>query len=136
MQRHRSDLTIFDNIFKACRFAFTKLSAYNLGFSVGLEVVIALLMAFFTFFLYKKVTKKSRRFDARLSDGGRFSLTNCRWGVIYSKGLRLENPLRVIRRFLKALYFSPNVYSYLMLYLVKNKALDEFSIEELALPLN
>jgi|InoplaM3AM_1038557.scaffolds.fasta_scaffold17046_1 hypothetical protein len=50
------------------------------------------------------------------------------------EGLEFETPLRAITGFLQALYFSLSVYFYLMLYLVKNKALGEsLKFEEMAL---
>jgi hypothetical protein len=59
------------------------------------------------FFLTKKVTKKSRRFDACDLLVRRFLLTNRRVGrVISLTGLRLGILIRAMRGFLEALYFS------------------------------
>jgi len=71
-------------------------------------------MSSLLFFLTKKVTKKSRRFDAEDSDEARFPITNRRLGKLFNwKGLRSKTPLRAITGFLKALYFSLQAISHL-----------------------
>jgi hypothetical protein len=66
------------------------------------------------FFLTKKVTKKSRRFDAGDSLVRSFPMTNRQVGKSFKwEGLRSKSLLRAITGFLKALYFSLNVSSYL-----------------------
>jgi hypothetical protein len=64
--------------------------------------------------LQQKVTKNASEFDAGESFRSEISSDELAIvGDIYSKSLRLKTPLRAIIRFLKALYFSLLVYSYL-----------------------
>ena len=98
------------------------LTPYDLLFSLFNTYISFLSLLFF---LTKKVTKKSRRFNAVSSLRLKISSAESPAGtVIILEGFRLETPLRVFRGFLKALNFSLSVHSYLMFRLVKNEALE------------
>jgi hypothetical protein len=63
---------------------------------------------YFLFLLKEKETKSSRRFDAGLSDGGRFPRTNRRLEVqIIRRAFGAVTTLRAMMRFMEALYFLP-----------------------------
>ena len=73
------------------------------------RVCLLQLFSYLLFFLTKKVTKKSRRFDGEHSCSSKFSSDESPVGtVFYSKVFNSVNPLRAVIRFLKALNFSLN----------------------------
>ena len=66
--------------------------------------------------LQQKVTKNASEFDGGELFSSESSFDELAFGsVCYSKGLRLETPLRAISSFLKALYFSLHANSHLVL---------------------